>query len=175
MLKTTKIAIAVGAVLLVGAAGIATHTAAEARDGYGRDSGRHHGHFTRASHHARGLAMLMERFDANQDEKLTQEELDQSRKDLLAKHDANADGKLTLAEFEQLWLDVMRKSMVRGFQRIDEDGSAEITAEEFLKPYGKVVKRLDRNEDGVLDAEDRRARHWKRDRDGDRRGDRDRG
>ena len=69
-----------------------------------------------------------------------------------------AHGKLTLAEFEALWLEFMRQRMVRGFQRIDRDGDAEITIVEFLEPYSRIVERMDRNEDGVLDKNDRRKR-----------------
>lgn len=106
----------------------------------------------------RHVGYLMKRFDTNEDRKLTQEELDQARKELLGRHDKNGDGKLTLAEFETLWLEFMRQRMVRGFQRIDRDGDAEITVVEFLEPYSRIVERLDRNEDGVLDKNDRRKR-----------------
>ena len=106
-------------------------------------------------HKGKGMGRMMERFDTNEDGKLTQEELDGARKKLLATHDANKDGKLTLAEFEKLWLDVKRKRMVRSFQRIDEDGNASITVDEFLKPYAKIIARMDRNDDGALDSKDR--------------------
>lgn len=176
MRKTTKIAVAVGALALVGAGAVSTLAVADARDGdrgpgkqgysqhmrgqhharYQHDGRRHH---ARGGHRSdRGYVMLMERFDADKDGKLTQDELDTSRKELVAKFDTDKDGKLTLEEFQSLWLDFMHKRMVRGFQRIDEDGDAVITIEEFIKPYGNVLERMDRNGDGVLDKEDRRAR-----------------
>ncbi len=179
MRKTTKIAVAVGALALVGAATVSTLAVAHDRGGdrgsngpgYGQHmrGGPHHAQNWHGGHHhgdrARrggrfdhGYAMLMERFDSNKDGKLTQDELDQSRKELLAKFDTDKDGKLTLEEFQGLWLDFMHKRMVRGFQRIDENGDAVITIEEFLKPYGNVLERMDRNGDGVLDKQDRRAR-----------------
>lgn len=153
MRNITKTMIAAGVLLGLGGAGFATYATAEARGG---GHGRHHGHHGPAG--GGGLTMLMERFDADKDGKLTQGELDESRKSLLARHDADKDGKLSLAEFEGLWLEFMRKRMVRGFQRLDEDGDAAVTTDEFLKPYAKVLERMDRNDDGVLDAEDRRRR-----------------
>ena len=103
----------------------------------------------------------MERFDTDKDGKLTQQELDDARKTLLAAHDSDKDGKLTLAEFETLWLEVKRERMVRGFQRIDRNGDASISLDEFIKPYADLVSRMDRNNDGVLDREDRRFRGWR--------------
>ncbi|MGI9405321.1 MAG: EF-hand domain-containing protein [Hyphomicrobiaceae bacterium] len=115
-------------------------------------------------HHRRGHRMkrMMRRFDTNEDDQLTQAEIDDARRALVTKHDANSDGQLTLAEFQNLWLEVRRRRMVRSFQRIDEDGDAAITIDEFLEPFSGVVKRLDRNEDGVLDKNDRRRRYGKR-------------
>lgn len=127
--------------------------------GWGKRGGGHMGR-----HHGRGHRMkrMMHRFDTDKDGKLTQAEIDGSRKALVAKHDANADGQLTLAEFQNLWLEVRRRRMVRSFQRIDEDGDAAITLAEFLEPFSRIVERMDRNEDGVLDKQDRRRRHGMR-------------
>ena len=72
---------------------------------------------------------MLERFDSDKDGKLTQAELDASRKALVQKYDTDKDGKLSLSEFEALWLDVRCRRMVRGFQYIDEDGDALITVE----------------------------------------------
>ena len=155
MKRSIKIALAAGALVLAGGAIYGTVAVAEHR-GPGWHKGHHGKHWR--GHRGHKHARLMERFDSDKNGKLTQEELDQARKALLAKHDANKDGKLTLAEFEALWVEFMRHRMVRGFQRIDRDGSAEITVEEFLRPYSDIVERLDRNDDGVLDKEDRRQK-----------------
>ncbi|MDA7946817.1 MAG: hypothetical protein MPJ78_05010 [Hyphomicrobiaceae bacterium] len=111
-------------------------------------------------HRGRGAGRMMERFDANEDGKLTQEEIDEVRKKAFAKHDANKDGKLDLAEFKTRWIEFTQPRMVRSFQYIDRDGDAVITVKEYLKPFSTVVARMDRNEDGVLDKDDRkRGRH----------------
>ncbi len=158
MVKKTKIALAAGALALAGAAGFATLATAEYR-GQGWRA-MHHGmggHAMRGRHGHKFMKML-EQFDTNQDGKLTQQEFDEARADLLARHDTNKDGKLTLEEFEKLWLEVMRRRMVRGFQRLDKDGNAELTGDEYTRPFSNIVERLDRNEDGVLDDKDRHHR-----------------
>lgn len=167
MRTVTKAILAAGAIVVAGAAGFATFAAADygRHGGWKHQGGGHHGHMGGYAKRGHGMAMMLERFDANKDGKLTQEELDGSRKELLAKHDADKDGKLSLKEFETLWMEFMHKRMVRGFQRIDEDGDAVITLEEFMKPYSDAVSRMDRNDDGVLDKEDRkRSWHHKGDR-----------
>lgn len=160
MQRKAKMALAVGAVLVAGAAGLLALNAAEARGG---DAERGHGWRGHMGWHGGGFGRLMERFDTDGDDRLTQEELDQARRDLLARFDADKDGSLSLQEFEPLWLEVMRRQMVRSFQHLDVDGNALVTSEEFLEPYSRIVKRLDRNDDGVLDDQDRRwRRHWQR-------------
>lgn len=171
MRKGTKIALAASALVLAGAAGISSMAVAEYRGSHGGKNhnasyshgyhgwGHHGGRHGKGHHRGPRMTRMLERFDTNEDGKLTQEELDDARKALLAKHDGDKDGKLSLAEFEKLWLEFMHRRMVRGFQRIDTDGDASITVEEFLKPYSKMVERFDRNEDGALDEQDRR--HWR--------------
>lgn len=169
MRKGTKIALAVSAFVLVGAAGISSMAIAEYRGstGWGHHGSGHNQWGMRGrghrgmGRHGGGMHAMMERFDANEDGKLTQEELDGSRKTLLEAHDIDKDGKLSLAEYEKLWLEVKRRKMVRSFQRTDKDGDASVTLDEFLKPYSRIVERMDRNDDGVLDSEDRHHRGWR--------------
>jgi len=173
MRKGTKIALAAAAIAIVGAAGLSSMATAEYRgsSGWGHHSGGHHSEDRSWGHHRRGrhgkghkgwrMHGMMKRFDTNEDGKLTQEELDGARNKLLSDHDGDKDGKLTLAEFEKLWLEVKRQRMVRSFQRIDKDGDASITLDEFLKPYSRIVERMDRNDDGVLDLQDHRHRGWR--------------
>jgi len=172
MRKGTKIALAAGALTLVGAAALTTMATAEYRgsgnwshhgkghQGMGMRGRGHHGMGMRGmGHGGRGMHRMLERFDTNEDGKLTQEELDGARKKLLAAHDGDKDGKLSLAEYEKLWLEVKRQRMVRSFQKVDRDGDASVTLDEFLKPYAKIVERMDSNGDGALDRDDHRKRH----------------
>jgi hypothetical protein len=102
---------------------------------------------------------LLERLDANGDDKVTQAEVDQVRQDRLAEFDANGDGSLTLEEYQALWLSVMREHMVDRFQALDDDGDAVVTVEEYIEPFSGMVSRLDRNDDGELTSDDMRRRH----------------
>ncbi len=108
----------------------------------------------------RGAAML-ENFDTDGDGQLTQAEIDAVRADRFAEFDTDSNGELTLGEYEGLWLDAMRERMVDRFQGLDNDGDATVTTQEFVDPFASMVSRMDRNEDGVLSADDmgRHGRH----------------
>ena len=133
--------------------------------GSGKHGDRHGGHGPRGGVH------MMDQFDANEDGKLTQAEIDQARQERLAKFDSDKDGKLNLQEFEALWLDFTRERMVRSFQRLDRDGDAIVTQDEYLEPTKNMVVRMDRNDDGEISRDDMKRRHHG-DHDDDRRGDR---
>ena len=116
----------------------------------GEHRGRHDG-FRRGDR-------LFENFDANGDGKLTQAEVDQARRERFASFDADSDGKLSLPEYQALWSDAMRSRMVNRFQDLDDDGDAAVTSEEFLAPFGKVVCRMDRDDNGELTRDELRRR-----------------
>lgn len=117
-----------------------------------------------------GMHGMILGFDANEDGKLSQEEIDTGRANQLKKFDKDGDGTLTLGEYEALWLDVMRERMVDRFQDHDDDGDGKVTAEEFGDHFADMVKFMDTNGDGILDESDMRAHH---DGQGYRRGMRD--
>lgn len=160
MRKTTKIALALGALALAGTATLSAYTVADARGGWqGRGDGMH-GRTMRGH----GQRMLFERFDLDGDSKLSQDEINEAREQLFARHDADNDGTLTLEEFEDLWLEVMRRRMVRSFQHLNDDASGEITLEQFLGPFASIVERLDSSGDGVITRGDLRRGGWHRGR-----------
>lgn len=108
----------------------------------------------------RGGKMLrqIQAFDLNKDGSVTQAEIDQFRADQIAKYDANKDGTLSLEEYQALWMDQMRDRMVDAFQKHDNDGNGQVTADEFNKRFTGLVERLDRNGDGQLNKDDRGGR-----------------
>jgi Ca2+-binding EF-hand superfamily protein len=168
MKTTTKIAVALVALTGIGAAAISAQADSRWQGGDGgsprmmqqaygghhmRGDGFHGGHHGRR-HGGRGMFRMMEAFDANEDGKLSQDEIDSSRAERFGQFDGDGDQSLTLQEYEQLWLDAMRERMVDRFQDLDADGDAKVTAEEFKRPFAKMVRRMDRNEDGVIDRND---------------------
>jgi hypothetical protein len=122
-------------------------------------------------HHGGGMRYLMERYDTNKDGKVTQQEIDDNRTEWFNKFDADRNGSLSLKEFETLWLEAHRQQMVREFQRLDPNGDASLTLDEYKAPLSRIVANRDRNEDGALSRDDRRHRQgmdrWHRGRDED--------
>jgi Ca2+-binding EF-hand superfamily protein len=104
------------------------------------------------------MEMLLETYDANGDGGVTQEEIDSVRAARLSEFDTDQDSQLNLEEYQALWLDAMRERMVDQFQRHDDDGDGVVTAEEFGQDLANIVDRRDRNDDGVLNADDGNAR-----------------
>ena len=153
----TKTLIVVGAATVVGAVTFAGVSQA------GRGWGGKHGAFG-------GAAQMLEQFDADGDGRLTQTEIDTARTERFAKYDANGDGALSLDEFSGLFQEVSRPMMVRAYQKLDPDGDASVTAEEFDRPFANLVERHDRDGDGALSRSDMKRGHhrsWKHDRDDD--------
>ncbi len=104
--------------------------------------------------------------DADGDGAITQDEIDLFRAALVGGADASGDGAIDLAEFEAIFVDLARDRMVDQFQDLDADGSGSVTQAEMDTRFGGIVARMDRNGDGLLNADDRGGR------DGDgRRGD----
>jgi len=166
MKTTTKIAVALVALAGVAGAGLAAQAESrraagpgEVQQAYGMDHGHDGMRHGRGGHGGGHMIRMLESFDANDDGKLSQEEIDQARGARFGSFDADTDQALTLQEYERLWLDAMRERMVRAFQRLDSDGDAKVTAEEFQEPFAKAVRRMDRNDDGVLDSGDFQRRH----------------
>jgi|SRR5690348_14251927 Ca2+-binding EF-hand superfamily protein len=101
---------------------------------------------------------FVERYDADKDGRISQQEIDQNRAAWIAEFDTDKDVALTLQEFERLWLKARHLQMVRAFQMFDRDGDGKVTLEEYQRPLAEMVEQHDRNGDGVLSKEDRPRR-----------------
>jgi EF hand len=110
----------------------------------------------RGRHGMQDVSGLMERYDANRDGALSQEEIDTNRSQWHGEFDKDKTGDLTLAEFETLWLKARRETMVREFQEFDRDGDGKLTLDEYKAPLNAMVSRLDSNGDGLVNKDDRR-------------------
>ena len=166
MKRSTTRLLTATAIAGIGLAGLAAVSLADGAGG--RGWGMHGGGYGMGGHHMGGgqgfgghggMYNTLFDFDANKDNKLSQEEIDKGRLTQLKKFDKNGDGTLDLAEYEALWLDAMRERMVDRFQGHDADGDGKITADEFGQRFADMVKFMDTNGDGVLDESDMRARH----------------
>ncbi len=159
MTKNRKIALATAGVALAGLVAAAGFAHADRGGGWG-GHGWGHGH-------GRMMENMAERYDANKDGKISQEEIDTNRTATHGQFDADKDASLNLAEFEKLWLQANRERMVREFQRFDEDGDAKVTLDEYKKPLEGMVARADRDGDGMMGPEDRGGRDRMHHRRGD--------
>lgn len=162
MQKKTKIWLAAGAagLLAVGAAA----GLANADMGFGEGPGMMGGHGRMGGHGGRAMMAqhMLERYDANKDGKISQEEIDTNRTQWHGEFDADKNATLSLEEFKALWLKARQEMMVREFQHLDRDGNGQVTLDEYKSPLGDFVANHDRNGDGVLSRDDRPERHGER-------------
>lgn len=121
-----------------------------------------------------GFMGMSERYDANKDGKISQDEIDTNRTAWLNEFDGDKSGALALSEFQNLWLKARNQQMVREFQQFDRDGNGQVTLDEYKLPLSRIIAELDRDNDKALsDDELMPRRHWDKKRDGDVRPDQD--
>ena len=112
-------------------------------------------------HGPMGFYEMSERYDANKDGKISQDEIDANRTSWLAEFDGDKSGTLALGEFQNLWLKARNQQMVREFQQFDRDGNGQITLDEYKLPLSKIVAEMDQDKDNALsDDELSPRRHW---------------
>jgi Ca2+-binding EF-hand superfamily protein len=157
MQKKTKLFLAAGAVAVLAIGGVASLASAEMGGGHGRRMGGHGG-----GHHGMMGMQMMERYDANKDGKLSQEEIDTNRTSWHGEFDGDKNATLSLDEFKSLWLKARQEDMVREFQQFDRDGNGQVTLDEYKQPMAGMVANMDHNNDGVLSKDDRQHMKGKR-------------
>ena len=164
MKNVAKITLALALMAGLSATTLATVDPAAAR-GWGKDNcekGERGWHKKGKRGGMKGGAMkLFKEFDANNDRALTKAELDSGLSKKISDNDKNGDGSVDLEEFKAEWMRMTNERMVRAFQRMDRDGSGNVTLEEISEPAGFMFDRMDRNNDGKIDQSDRKGK-WGR-------------
>jgi len=120
------------------------------------------GRFGRGGPGGPGGGNLAERFDTNSDGQITAAEIDAAKRTRLAEFDTDGNGVLSLEEYEALWLQRTQRRMVASFQRLDDDGNATVTLDEFGPNSDRIVERLDRDGDGVIGEDEQQHRRFHR-------------
>ena len=159
--RNAFIIMTVVAVAAIGLGSLTLATNADAGGGWRHRDGGHG--MGRSGGHGGGFAAhagkLFDETDKNGDGKLSAAEVEAGLSGRLAGADANSDGKLTLAEFEALWLSFTRSAMVDRFQHLDENGDGSVSGKEFRSPFVRMVRWLDRDDDGALSRHEMRPGH----------------
>ena len=159
--KHGEIIVATG--LVAATLGLGATIAIASSDGHGWGK---HGGF--GGHRGQMVQQVFTQFDANGDGTITEQEVSDKLTATLSDNDGNGNGSLDLAEFEAIWLEQTRFKMVDVFQRLDEDGSGEITEAELAEKQVALMDRVDRNDDGqITKREMKRGHHRYHDHDDD--------
>jgi len=147
MKKHTKIVLGLtGALAVVGGLAFAgTHALAKGMGGMG-------------GHHR---MEMIEHLDTNSDGKITMAEITAHRDQLHAEHDKDGNNAISLSEFEGIWLSMMRPMMVDKFQMMDDDGDGQITDAEVDKKVKRMMRWMDKNEDGAVSMKELSRGHKK--------------
>jgi len=150
MQRKTKIVMGAGIVGVVALGGLAGMAAADRGHGWGQGWEGHGG----MGHGRMMMRNMLERYDANGDGKLTEDEIDGARAASYGEFDADKNGNLSLQEFQGLWLKDHQQRIVRSFQRLDRNGDGQVTVDEYKRPMADLVADMDQNGDGALNRDD---------------------
>jgi Ca2+-binding EF-hand superfamily protein len=100
---------------------------------------------------------MMAAQDADQDGRLTLDEMRRARQQQVERFDADRDGKLSAAEYQTMWLDAAQARLARAFAD-DKDHDGAVTADEMIARASDLLHRRDSDKDGALTAEELRPR-----------------
>ncbi len=103
---------------------------------------------------AQGLKSL----DVDGNHAITRDEIAAAAGARFAAIDANRDGQATVEEIRSYRERLRAERQAARLARIDSDGNGRISEAEFVAKRIERMQRLDRNDDGVLDAADRGGR-----------------
>lgn len=102
----------------------------------------------RGGNHGQIMGAMMAQVDTDKDGQISEAEINALADKIFA------DGALTLDGFKKVTAEFRQPMFVRGFQRLDADGSLTVTKEEFTAQTTANFDRVDRNNDGVVTKAD---------------------
>jgi Ca2+-binding EF-hand superfamily protein len=97
---------------------------------------------------------MLKNVDTNNDDALSQDEINAAVNARFSQFDADKNGSLSLTEFEALWAEITKPMAVRAFQFLDPDGDAAVSKTELDNRFGHLVSNFDRNGDGMISPAD---------------------
>jgi len=111
---------------------------------------------------------MFDRVDANDDGKISPEEVQPFANKRFARFDSDNNGVVTAAEIDAHLMKRMEKRRARLLKRFDDDGDGAISQAEFGNQVTQIFSRVDDNDDGAIsrsEADKMRKHmrgHWKR-------------
>lgn len=105
---------------------------------------------------------LLKQADADADGVVTVAEMQAKILQRASGIDANKDGNISIEEMQAHREQMRAERRARRFAALDADKNGSVSVEEFAAAQSVRVERMDRNSDGVIDANDRRGRRGKR-------------
>jgi Ca2+-binding EF-hand superfamily protein len=122
------------------------------KGGWGNGS-RDQGMMSFGKHGGKGMrgemmGAMFAKVDLDKNGKISKDELNKLADQLFA------NGPVDLAGFRTIAAEFKEPMYVRSFQRLDADGDLKVTQEEFFAPTAQMMKRMDRNNDGVITSAD---------------------
>lgn len=126
-----------------------------------------------------GQHMMLKKMDTNEDGAVSAEEFKAAHAKHFTGADTDGDGSLSAQEFDAIgekmrqkhkeaMEQAKKKRAQKNFSKLDTDGDGKISKAEFDARGDRTFIRMDRNDDGVLDKKDRRARKHKKMRERDK-------
>lgn len=108
--------------------------------------------------HAGGTGKFMKFFDTNKDGMVTLEEFETSMKTRFDRMDANHDGRVSREEFYQYLKQRRKEHRQARLKMMDSNGDGQVSKDEFLAyantKAAQRFARMDRNQDGILSADE---------------------